>query len=99
MRPPIKESATTPSSPIPGRPVGRSKDLVRRYLGPQRRAGRGVLSQTASGEDEVYRAAGFTDRRRIEIAGRPVDRTADEVVASIFSLSSSTPHLFGDRRP
>jgi SAM-dependent methyltransferase len=73
--------------------------LVRRYLGPQRRAGRGVIADTAGGEDEVYRAAGFTDRRRIEIAGGPVERSIDQVVASIFSLSSSTPHLFGDRGP
>jgi hypothetical protein len=26
-----------------------------------------------------------------------MERTADEVVASVYSLSSSTPHLFGDR--
>ncbi|MFF1614667.1 SAM-dependent methyltransferase, partial [Amycolatopsis sp. NPDC058278] len=25
-------------------------------------------------------------------------RTADEVVAGVFSLSSSAPHLFGERR-
>jgi SAM-dependent methyltransferase len=85
--------------PHPRPPRPEIEDLVRRYLGPQRRAGRGVISDTAGGEDEVYRAAGFHDRRRIEIAGGPVDRTADEVVASVFSLSSSTPHLFGDRRP
>jgi len=85
--------------PHPRPPRPEIEQLIRRYLGPQRRAGLGVLSQTASGEDEVYRAAGFTDRRRFEIAGRPVDRTADEVVASVFSLSSSTPHLFGDRGP
>ena len=36
---------------------------------------------------------------RIEVGGGPVERTTDEVVASVFSLSSSTPHLFGDRRP
>jgi hypothetical protein len=25
-------------------------------------------------------------------------RSADEIVASVFSLSSAAPHLFGDRR-
>ena len=83
--------------PHPRPPRAEINALVRRYLGPQRRAGRGVIVDTASGEDHFYRAAGFTDRRRIEIGGGPVERTTDEVVASIFSLSSSTPHLFGDR--
>jgi hypothetical protein len=27
-----------------------------------------------------------------------VTRTSDDIVAAVFSLSSSTPHLFGDRR-
>jgi len=31
------------------------------------------------------------------VPGRVVTRTADDVVASVFSLSSSTPRLFGDR--
>ncbi|OHV34522.1 hypothetical protein BBK14_15555 [Parafrankia soli] len=30
--------------------------------------------------------------------GLVVERSADEAVASVFSLSSAAPHLFGDRR-
>ena len=30
--------------------------------------------------------------------GDIVERTSDQIVAGIFSLSSSTPHLFGERR-
>jgi SAM-dependent methyltransferase len=73
--------------------------LVERYLGPVRRAGRGLLpSGTAGGdEDTVYRGAGFSGPQRLEVAGRTVNRTTEEVAASIYSLSSSTPHLFGDR--
>ena len=26
-----------------------------------------------------------------------MERTADQIVSAVFSLSSSTPHLFGDR--
>lgn len=33
------------------------------------------------------------------MSGEVVARRADEVVASVFSLSSAAPHLFGDRRP
>jgi SAM-dependent methyltransferase len=72
--------------------------LIRRYLGPQRRAGQGVLaSGTPGGEDDVYRAAGFEGPQRIEVPGRVVERTAEEVAASVYSLSSSAPHLFGER--
>ncbi|HSU36580.1 MAG TPA: methyltransferase domain-containing protein [Propionibacteriaceae bacterium] len=83
--------------PHPRPPRAEINDLVRRYLGPVRRAGRGVFNDAGGGEDAIYRTAGFADRRRIEVGGGPVERSTDEVVASIFSLSSSTPHLFGDR--
>ena len=73
-------------------------ELVRRYLGPTRCAGVGSLpGGTPGGEDDVYRAAGFTGPDRRTVAGRVVTRTADDMVASVFSLSSSTPRLFGDR--
>jgi len=72
--------------------------LVQRYLGPERRAGQGVLAAGTPGEeDAIYRAAGFTGPRRLEVAGRDLDRTAEQVAASIYSLSGSAPHLFGDR--
>ncbi len=76
-------------------------DLVRRHLGSIRRAGRGFLpTGTAGGDEEaIYRAAGFSDATRLTVPGRILLRSADEVVAAVFSLSSSTPHLFGDRLP
>lgn len=74
-------------------------ELVRAYLGSVRRAGQGTLpGGTAGGESEIYRAAGFRGPRRFEVPGRVVTRTADDVVAGVFSLSSAAPHLFGDRR-
>jgi hypothetical protein len=46
----------------------------------------------------VMREAGFVEPTLVEVGGGTVmERTADEVVASVYSLSSSTPHLFGDR--
>ncbi len=84
--------------PHPRPPREHIAELVRRYLGPHRRAGQGVLTAgTAEPEDTVYRTAGFTGPQRREIPGRIVDRTADEIAASVYSLSSSAPHLFGDR--
>jgi len=71
---------------------------VRRYLGSQQRAGQGVLTAgTPDSEDTVYRAAGFTGPQRLEIPGWVVERTAKEIAASVYSLSGSTPHLFGDQ--
>lgn len=74
-------------------------ELVVRYLGPVRRAGTSVLPDgTAGGEEDVMRAAGYRGPRRIEIArGDLVERSTDEVVAAVLSLSSSAPHLFEDR--
>lgn len=66
------------------------RELVRRYLGPP-------PGGTPGGQDEIYLAAGYAGPERIEIPERDVERTADELVASVFSLSTSTPHLFGDR--
>jgi hypothetical protein len=43
-------------------------------------------------------AAGFAGPRRRVVAGeRVVERSEDEIVASVFSMSGSAPHLFGSR--
>jgi hypothetical protein len=85
--------------PYPRPPHSAIAELVRRYLGPVRRAGRSRLPHgTVSGEAEVYRAAGFIGPQRIEIPGQAVTRETQDIVAAVFSLSSSAPHLFGDHR-
>jgi SAM-dependent methyltransferase len=85
--------------PGPTPPRDRIDDLVRSYLGRVRRAGRGHLpAGTASDEDEVLAGAGFTGPRRHTVAGgQLLARTEDDVVASVFSLSSAAPHLFADQ--
>ena len=84
--------------PHPQPPRTAIAELVRGYLGPQRRAGRGVLpAGTPAGEDDVYRAAGFAGPRRLDLPGVVIERTADQVLAAVLSLSGSTPHLFGPR--
>jgi len=73
--------------------------LVHSYLGPVRRAGRGSLPDgPRRHEDVAIAAAGFSGPTEVEVrAGRVYARTEDDVVASVFSLSSAAPHLFGDR--
>jgi SAM-dependent methyltransferase len=82
--------------PHPRPPRSAIEELVERYLGSIRPAG--SSSPWANREEEVYRAAGFSGPQRIEVPGEVVERTSDQIVAGIFSLSSSTPHLFGERR-
>jgi SAM-dependent methyltransferase len=79
----------------------RIEELIVEYLGPVRRAGQGTLPHgTAGGEDEVMRRAGYRGPVRLEVGGgEVVERSADEVVAAVFSLSYAAPHLFGDRLP
>nr|WP_035953589.1 class I SAM-dependent methyltransferase [Parafrankia sp. EUN1f] len=86
--------------PYPRPPREAIASIVRDYLGPLRRAGRRVLPRgTPSGEGDIFRAAGFQGPTRLDVAGGlVVERSADEVIASVFSLSSAAPHLFGDRR-
>jgi SAM-dependent methyltransferase len=74
-------------------------DLVRSFLGPKRRAGGGTLAHgTPSDEEAILAAAGFGGPVRIEVpAGQVHERDKDDVVASVFSLSSAAPHLFGER--
>jgi SAM-dependent methyltransferase len=73
--------------------------LVERYVGPVRRAGRMSLPEgTPAGEEEVMTGAGFEGPNRIEVGGgRVIPRSEDDIVASVYSLSSAAPHLFGDR--
>jgi SAM-dependent methyltransferase len=92
------------SLPHPRPPRQEIGDLVQRFLGSRRRAGQGTRPDLPADEETrgraeavSYRGAGFTGPTRIEIPGSVVTRTADEVVASVFSLSSAAPHLFGDR--
>ena len=86
--------------PEPAPPHEAIDDLVKAYLGPVRRAGAGTLPNgTPAGEENVMLAAGFVDPRRLEVGGgRVLERSEDDVVASVYSRSSSAPHLFGERR-
>jgi SAM-dependent methyltransferase len=75
-------------------------ELVVEYLGTTRRAGQGVLisGETPGGEEDIMRAAGYQRPTRIDVGGgEVVERSVDEIVAAVFSLSSSAPHLFGDQ--
>ncbi|MFD6281110.1 class I SAM-dependent methyltransferase [Streptomyces sp. NPDC060209] len=94
------ETRSVDGLPYPAVPYAATEHLVRDYLGPVRRAGRGVLPQgTPGGEATVFSRAGFSGpRRHVVPGGQALERTHDDVVAWVFSMSYSAPHLFGSRR-
>jgi len=86
--------------PPPGQPpFDKVRELVTNYLGPERRAGQGVMPNgTPDGEDKILTAAGFLGPDKIIVpGGKKLDRSVDDVVAWVYSRSGSAPHLFGDR--
>ncbi|HEX4431699.1 MAG TPA: class I SAM-dependent methyltransferase [Frankiaceae bacterium] len=90
------------ASPLPTVPRESITHLIRQYLGPERRAGRGIVAggYTPDEQDVIFREAGFTGPEIVPVAGGDVfERSQDQVVASVLSLSGAAPHLFGDRLP
>jgi SAM-dependent methyltransferase len=87
------------SLPFPPPPDDALDQLRRQYLGSDRRAGQGIRNTSPAGEDEVFRQAGFQPAETVTVPdGRAIERTSDDVVARVFSTSSTAPHLFGDRQ-
>ena len=82
----------------PAIPVAEIDELRMHFLGPDRRAGQGVRNTSPSDEDAVFQAAGFLPEVKVAVPDeRILERTVDDVVAWVFSNSSTAPHLFGER--
>lgn len=76
--------------------IDAGQEMLAEAAATAERAGSTVVPD---GEIEIYRGAGFAGPVRIEVErGEVVERSAQEVLDATFSLSSSTPHLFGARR-
>lgn len=93
------EVRRTAGLPHPGMPEDEISALVREYLGRERRAGRGVLAHGTPGDEAAVLArAGYQGPERLIVpGGRPLERSQDDVVAAVYSVSYSAPHLFGER--
>lgn len=92
------QDSLAPSS-LPPVPRAEIDELRMHFLGPERRAGASIRNTSPGNEAAVFRTAGF-DGPEVVIApdGRDLERSVDDLVAEVFSMSSSAPHLFGDRR-
>src|SRR4051812_43487252 len=85
--------------PHPSPPYAAIRSLIQAWLGPVPRAGQGELRYgTPGGEETVLTAAGFVGPERLRLpGGGPWLRHEDDVVAWVWSLAGSAPHLFGER--
>ena len=90
-----------PMPPSPGPPPiphAEIEVLVERYLGPRRRAGQGFAPSRTHRFEDVLVQTRFGAPRSIFVPGIPdLLRDSESVLSGYFSMSSSAPHLFGDR--
>ena len=88
----------TTAGPHPAVPFQEIDSLRRRFLGPDRRAGKGRRNTSPSDEDTIFQAAGFLPEEQVRVDdARVLDRSTDDLVAWVFSASSTAPHLFGNQ--
>jgi SAM-dependent methyltransferase len=84
-------------SPAPPIPHDEVHAVVRRYLGPEYRAGHGLRPVWPERYEESLARTRFGAPRVIHAPGQEdLVRDADEVVSNFLSMSWAAPHLFGD---
>ena len=90
-----------PKPPGPGHPeiphdtIG---SLIDKYLGPERRAGRGVAPPPVDRYEDALGRTRFGKPTHVFAPGRAdVVQDVDGVLANSLSMSFAAPHLFGDR--
>jgi SAM-dependent methyltransferase len=90
-----------PVPPSPGPPPiphAEIKRLVEKYLGTTQRAGQGVKPVRTHRFEDVLARTRFGLPRSVFAPGIPdLLRDSRSVLSGYFSMSSSAPHLFGDR--
>jgi SAM-dependent methyltransferase len=93
------EGRPVPPSPgAPAIPHAEIKALVKKSLGSTRRAGQGRASLRTHRFEDVLARTRFGAPRVIFAPGIPdLLRDSESVLSGYFSMSSSAPHLFGDR--
>ena len=97
----VHEVEGRPKPPSPGPPPiphAEIRALVEKYLGPTRRAGQGVAPVRTHRFADILVRTRFGAPRSIFVPGIPdLVRDSESVLSGYLSMSSSAPHLFGDR--
>ena len=93
------EGRPEPPSPGPPRiPHAEIGALVEKYLGSTRRAGQGVSQVRTHRFEDVLVRTRFGAPRSIFVPGIPdLVRDSESMLSGYFSMSSSAPHLYGER--
>jgi SAM-dependent methyltransferase len=87
-----------PDPGVPPIPHDEIKALVEKYLGSTRRAGQGIVPERTHRFEDVLVKTRFGVPQQFFVPGIPdLLRDTESVLSGYFSLSSSAPHLFGDR--
>jgi SAM-dependent methyltransferase len=87
-----------PSPAAPPIPHTEIKAIVKKYLGSTTRAGQGFAPVRTHRFEDILVRTRFGTPRVIYAPGVPdLLRDSESVLSGYFSLSSSAPHLFGDR--
>ena len=94
----VEDRPVPPSPGPPPIPHAEINAVVERYLGPARRAGQGLAPVRSHRFADVLVRTRFGAPRSVFAPGIPdLLRDSDSVLSGYFSMSSSAPHLFGDR--
>lgn len=94
----VEDRPAPPSPGPPPIPHAEIKGLVEKYLGSTRRAGQGVSPVRDHRFEDVLVRTRFGAPQSIFVPGIPdLLRDSESVLSGYFSMSSSAPHLFGDR--
>ena len=94
----VEDRPVPPSPGPPPIPHAEIRALVEKYLGSTRRAGQGASPLRIHRFEDVLVRTRFGVPRSIFIPGIPdLVRDSESVLSGYFSMSSSAPHLFGDR--
>ena len=73
-------------------------EIIRRYLGPERRAGRGLAKLQPERYEDALKRTRFGAPRVLHTPGQAdLVRDVDGVIAGYLSMSYAAPHLFGAR--
>ncbi len=87
-----------PDPGVPAIPHDEIKALVQKYLGSTRRAGQGTAPEHPHRCEDVLVRTRFGAPQQLFVPGiSDLLRDSESVLAGYLSLSSSAPHLFGDR--
>ena len=87
-----------PDPGVPAIPHDEIKALAEKYLGSARRAGQGIVKERNHRFEDVLVRTRFGVPRQFFVPGIPdLLRDSEGVLSGYLSLSSSAPHLFGDR--